>query len=206
MLWLALGGAFVVAVLTLCCAALVEVFRQLGEMRSVLNLGDQAPPLNIRSRELSSSDLGLPTAVMREPEVIAIFLSAKCATCIAIAEAFRGGAPGTVWFVLSGDGSRASALWEYLKASEGRVLVDANERIARAIDLNVTPAVFTIRWGEVIKAHAVSSPRQVLNLVPTVAPRGVRGDHLPAAVTTMDDSELNARKLAVSKSGPISEG
>jgi hypothetical protein len=165
----AVGVTLAVAV---CCAAMVEVFRQLAEIRAVLNLQDLPTPLALKAGELQTSAVGLPRDLVTEPQAIVVFLSPKCATCLSVAEAFRGGSPSTVWFVLSSPPTPTN-LMETLADSAERVILDENDVIAESIDLNVTPSVLTVSWGEITRAQAVSTPRQVLGLVPTVAPRGI---------------------------------
>jgi hypothetical protein len=168
---LALGGTALAVVVVVCAAALVEVFRQLAELRRTLNLQDQAMPLNLRSGEFHTDEIGLPPELAVEPKSIVVFLSEKCATCLTIAEAFRGGSPSTVWFVLPSPPEPAGLL-ATLAHSAPRVVVDEYDRIANRLGLHVTPSVLTTSYGEITRAQAVASPRQVLGLIPTVTPLG----------------------------------
>lgn len=173
MTWIiALGGVALTLVVAVCAAALVEVFRQLAELRTVLNLQDQPTPIGLKAGEIHTDEIGLPAEIAQEPEAIVIFLSPKCATCLTIAEAFRGGSPATVWFVLPGSPVPAM-LVEALVDSAGRVIVDEDEAIADRIHLHITPSVLTTSFGAVMRAHAVSSARQVLGLIPTSVSRQV---------------------------------
>lgn len=170
MTWLVLASAVVLAVLVaLCCAALVEVMRQLAEIRRRLSLEDMPIPLGLANRDLRVADIGLPTELAQAPAAIVVFLSPTCASCLAIAEAFHGGAPSTVWFVLP-TRPYPDHLVRTLSGSATRVIFDENDAIASAIDLRVTPAVLTTSFGEITRAQAVSTPRQVMSLVPTVFP------------------------------------
>ena len=157
-------------VVAACAAALVEVFRQLAELRSALNLEDQPTPLSLKAGELNVADIGLPDELVAEPKAIVVFLSTSCATCLTIAEAFRGGSPSTVWFVLP-ESPPPSTLVEILADSAERVILDDGDAIATRLGLNVTPSVLTTSFGQITRAQAVSSGRQVLALVPTVFPR-----------------------------------
>lgn len=172
MMWtlVAGGGVVLAAGVAVCCGALVEVFRQLADVRSALNLDDRPLPLAIKPGELQTAALGLPDEIEQEPEALIVFLSSKCATCLSIAEAFRGGSPSSVWFVLH-EADAAGRLWETLHESRTRVVVDDGERIATNARLEVTPAVMTARFGDVARVQAVSSPRQVISMIPVVAPR-----------------------------------
>jgi hypothetical protein len=189
MIWLLfLGGVAVTFVVAVCAAALIEVFRQLAELRIALNLQDEAIPLSLRAGELSTNEIGLPTALAAEPRTIVVFLSQKCATCLTIAEAFRGGSPVTVWFVLPSPPA-PTGLLETLVHSNERVVVDENDEIADKLGLHVTPCVLTTSYGEITRAQAVSSPRQVLGLIPTVLPRGPK---LMPPTQHREPSELSA--------------
>jgi hypothetical protein len=175
LLGVGLALAIVVAV---TAGAVIEVFRQLAALRVSLALDDLASPLDIKSGEFTASDIGLPRQLMDEPAAIAVFLSPKCGTCLAIAESFRSGAPDNVWFVLLGEdrfvpakGTERSR-WEALASAADRVVTDPTGSIASRMGLEITPAVLTLRFGEVVRGHAVSSPRQVTSLVPSALPRG----------------------------------
>lgn len=159
--------AFVVVVVT---AALVEVFRQLADLRAAVNPDDQPVPLDLADKRLHASDLELPAALAALPEAILVFLSTKCAVCRSIAYAFRGGSPESVWFVVYGAEEARADLVATLDASANRVIVDAEGEIPRRLRLNIRPSVFTVKYGEITRAAAVSSPRQVLSLVPVVSP------------------------------------
>lgn len=178
MIWLAITAAVLGLCVLLCSSALIEVFRQLSDIRSALQLEDTPRPLQLRRGELRAAEIGLPAHIETEPEAIAIFLSPTCATCLMIADVFRGGSPSTVWFVISEAGDR---IIEALATSRERVVVDHGSRIAARAELNVTPSVLTIRYGEVVRAQSVSTPRQVLTLVPTVMRRGTKLDESAVA-------------------------
>jgi hypothetical protein len=172
------GGVLAVAV-TLCCGALTEVFRQLADIRAVLDLDDKPVSLDLGREPLRASELGLPESIATMPEAIVVMLSSKCATCLTIAHAFHGGAPDSVWFLLDAEDHESSPLRINLADSAGRIVSDREGRIAGRLGLEVTPSVLTIRYGDVVRAQAVSSARQVLSLVPVVAPIGSALDRPP---------------------------
>lgn len=163
-------------VLAIVSAALVEVFRQLADIRSVLSLDDRPISLDLLDRHLSSRSIGLPAAIEAIPEAMVVFLSTRCGTCRAIASAFVGGAPKSAWFVIEGDGDGSRHLAKLLSASADRVTMDTEGIISERIGLEITPAVLTFEYGELARAQAVSSPRQVMSLVPTVIPMGIPRD------------------------------
>src|ERR1700674_1800252 len=105
MIFLAVGLAAVAVIVALMSSALVEVYRQLAELRRSLQLEDVPRPLALRPGEIDASALTLPARLANEPEAIAVFLTPSCATCLMIADTFRGGSPATVWFVIPETGA-----------------------------------------------------------------------------------------------------
>lgn len=191
MIWLATGTVLLAATAAVMASALVEVYRQLAEIRVALRLDDLPMPLALGRGELTASAIGLPHELAIAPEAIAVFLTTTCATCLMVAEMFRGGSPGTVWFVVpQSDSDLATAL----EASSDRIVLDPDGAIAERAGLNVAPSVLTIRYGDVVRAQAVSSPRQVMSLVPAVTPRG---SPLTEKVVLREPGQASADRLAV---------
>jgi hypothetical protein len=62
-IWLSITVVALVAVVAICCGALVEVFTQLAELRASVNLEDEPRPLEIHEGQLSTTDAGFPRAV-----------------------------------------------------------------------------------------------------------------------------------------------
>lgn len=154
------------------CAALVEISHQIGELRAVLNLQDTAIPMSLPDAKLSAADVGLGI-LTHAPHAIVVFLSPRCGTCLSIADTFRGGTPDTVWFVVPGDDD-SEVLRVALADSSSQVIPDNTGAIAEGVGINVTPAVLTLQYGELLRVQAVSSARQVLSMVPIV-PRAQLG-------------------------------
>lgn len=168
MIWvLTLGFILCAVVVAISAAALVEVFRQLADIRTALDLQDEPMPLGVKSGELRTDDVGLPREIAIEPQALVVFLSGKCLTCLAVAESFRGGSSETVWFVLTGVPVPASLI-EMLSESAERVIIDENDAIAARIGMHVTPAAFITTYGEITRAFAVTTPRQVQRMIPAV--------------------------------------
>lgn len=173
MSWLlALAGVVLAFAVAVCIAALVEVFRNIAELRTVLNLEDEPTPIALETSGLRIDEIGLANEIAMQPKAIVVFLSAKCGTCLTIAEAFRGGSPATVWFVVPSSPAPA-VLIETLADSAERVIVDENDEVANRIGLQVTPSVLTTSFGDITRAQAVSSARQVLAMIPIVLRPGI---------------------------------
>jgi hypothetical protein len=187
MMWfLTAGGAVLALVVAVSAAALVEVFRQLADVRIALNLQDEPAPLGLKTGELRTDEIGLPREIAIEPKAIVVFLSPRCATCLAIAESFRSGSPETAWFVLTGsrvsgtaplapptDSRVTETLIDILADSVKRVIIDENDAISDRIGLHVTPSVFTSSYGEITRAYGVSTPRQMQKLIPMTVGRNL---------------------------------
>jgi hypothetical protein len=156
---------------TLCCGALLEVFRQLAEVRTVLSLDDQPKPLNLQGLDASLEELGMPSTIGKKPEEIVVFLSGTCATCLAIAEAFRGGSPDSVWFVVAA--RETHKVVAPLRSSGERLVVDQEGAIAARLGLEIVPTVLTLTYGGIGRAYAVGTPRQVMGLIPATPAAGV---------------------------------
>jgi hypothetical protein len=171
---LAVAGSILALIVAMIGAALVEAFRQLTEIRTTLNLDDLPLPLDLRGEKMRAADFGLPGTIDAIPEAVIVVLSTKCATCIAIAQSFGGGAPSSVWFVLQTAQDDAANMKAVLSSCRERLVVDVNGLLCDRVGLQVTPSVLTVRWGEVVRAQAVSSVRQVFSLVPAVSPIGNR--------------------------------
>jgi hypothetical protein len=172
--WLLLvlvGAVGIVA--CVCAAALTEVFRQLEELRRAMRLDDQPMPLDLPSDDVTADDLGLPAAVRELPEAILVLLHRKCGTCRAVAEAFRGGAPRGVWFVIPEEDLASSRAFEALTAATAQVILDGPGGIAATLQLDVAPAVVTLRHGAVEQVLGVSTATQLLDLVPATDAPGL---------------------------------
>jgi hypothetical protein len=170
-IWVGIIAACVLGLIVmLCAAALVEVFRQLADLRFALNLQDEPTPIGLRSGELRTDAIGLPEEIAAQPNATVIFLSPKCSTCLAIAEAFREGSPADVWFLVPSNPAPL-ALASVLAESSDRLVIDFEDAISDRIGLHVTPSVFLASYGDILRAYAVSTPRQVRNLIPTTLPR-----------------------------------
>jgi hypothetical protein len=171
--------AVIAAVVLVICGALVEVFRQISDIRTTLDLDDVPLPLALGNLSISAADLAMPDAVAKLPEAIVVVLSRKCATCISIAQSFAAGAPETVWFVLQTAADEVGTAGDMLDGCRDRVVIDIDSKISEKAGVNVAPSVLSLRWGQVERAQAVSSVRQVMSLVPTVRPIGSKAAGLP---------------------------
>ncbi|HVL97036.1 MAG TPA: hypothetical protein VM266_14350 [Solirubrobacteraceae bacterium] len=165
--------AIIAVLLVLVCAALVEVFRQLNELRAVTQLDDRPIPLTLDARTRARR-LPLPAPIAEAPQSAVVILSHECATCVAIAEELGREPLPTLWFTVVG-GSRADSRVQRALAGQGDHRVDGLADVLRdELGVDVIPAVLTFEFGELRHAYAVSSTRQVNALMPTVFALGSR--------------------------------
>lgn len=161
--------ALLVAVLF---AALVEMYRDLQQIRDALGILDR--PVDIDIAELAGtkpSTYGLPRALDSAAPALVLFLSERCATCHAIAAGLPRPIPPRLWVVLeTRSASSAAALLEKYglreAAAEGQVIVDADGAIADRIGLRVTPSGFRIEGGVFQFATSVPSTRYLQSILP----------------------------------------
>jgi hypothetical protein len=165
MTFLLISVAVLAVIVVVLAAAVHEILNQLREVRGAMAIEDKPIAMDVGSSFLAR-EIGLRDCDARD--CIAVVLSPHCGTCAAIARSFRGGAPESVWFVvIAADGGGASgALVDDLSAVGDRLIIDRDERILRKLGVEVTPLVLQFMGGSLGAAHAVSSPRQVLGLIP----------------------------------------
>ena len=165
------AGCILALLVTLCCGALLEVFRQLASVRTILKLDDRAMPLDLAGQGKSAAVVGIEVGLERLPESICVFLSSRCSTCRTIAAAFKGGPPANTWFILEVDNeSGRNTMLGLLGASADRTVLDHNSVIAGALGLDVTPSIVSFDYGVVSRAYGVSSVKQVIDLLPSALP------------------------------------
>jgi hypothetical protein len=157
------------AVLVLVCAALVEVFRQLNDLREVTQLDDRPTPLTLpRDALAGASAIPLPGELAETPVAAVVVLSPDCATCITIAQDLGGQPLPTVWFTVAGEDHGESRVRRSLAGQGDRLVAGLGDALRDRLGLDVAPAVVVFDFGKVRHAFAVGSTRQVNALVPTV--------------------------------------
>lgn len=166
----AVGGlALLVFVLS---GAVVELYRDVRQLRDVAGILDR--PLDVDLGEVENarpSRFGLPEALDSAASAIVLFLSARCGTCHALASGLEGRLPNRLWVILEARSPDAAA--EFLESydlipgsTDGRLLVDAGERIAKSIGLDTTPVGFRVENGRITNATTVPSLRYLTSIIP----------------------------------------
>lgn len=150
--------------------ALVEVYRQVDQIRTYLRLIDEEIPIDLGAAAgLPATAIGLPAAVGEEPSTLVLFLSNKCTACRSIARAFNGVIPPSLWVVVEPvfDHEADAFIAEHRLGGE-RLIVDHGGQIAERLRLDVTPSVLFVEGGKLERASSVASSRQLFSMLPLV--------------------------------------
>lgn len=161
--------ALLVAVLF---AALVELFRDVRQLRDAAGILDRPLPVEVDSIAGTRPGLyGLPRALDGASSAIVLFLSDRCATCRVLAAGLGNPLPSGLWVVL--EARTPESATEFLErygligsAREGRLIVDVAGEIAHRIGLNTTPVAFRIEDGAVTSATTAPSSRYLHSILP----------------------------------------
>jgi hypothetical protein len=157
--------------MVICVLALVDQYQTLELIRTSLKLEDNPAPIPIRmDGSIKPSFVGLPPELDAQPHLALLFLSVSCTTCRSIAEGLRPKELEYVWIVLQqAHSSEEGRAWlEGMKVPVDRATIDVDERVARAIGIDVVPSVVLYRSGEAFLAQTLPSLRQ---LRPLLTPR-----------------------------------
>ena len=156
--------------------ALVELFKDVRQLRDIVGVLDRPLDLSIgRVAETPPSQYGLPNAIDAEKAALVLFLSDKCSTCRILAASLKQGVPPGLWVVIeAGTRGAAQAFLEAFdldkKQADGRVLVDVDGAIASRIGLDTTPVGFHVKNGRFVNATTVPSVRYFQSIVPAPVP------------------------------------
>lgn len=161
--------ALLVAVLL---AAMVELFRDLRQMRDAIGILDRPMPVNVNAVVgMRPSAHGLPRALDAEGSALVLFLSDRCGTCRQLAHGLARPLPDGVWIVLEArnEASAADFVQRYGlvdSARDGRISLDPTGEIARRIGVDTTPVGLRIEDGAIAYATTVPSVRYLNTILP----------------------------------------
>ncbi|MGH8910292.1 MAG: hypothetical protein ACRD0K_28310 [Egibacteraceae bacterium] len=160
------------AIVFILLGALVELFKQVQQIRTHLDLVDRPSPLDLgKLRGELASAVGLPASLDDAEAAMVLFLSNACATCRSIAAALRGAVPQTLWIVVEPVFRDDADLFvEEFQLHGARTLVDQHGRIAGLLGLDITPSAIFIENGRMRRAQTVPSSRQLLAALPLARP------------------------------------
>ena len=152
-------------------AALVEMFRDLRQIRDALGILDRPLVVDIGAvAGTRPSAYGLPSVIDSMSSAIVLFLSDRCATCHAIAAGLPRPLADELWVVLYPRDEAAAG--EFLDRyglrddAGGQVLIDLESRIGTAIGLDATPVAFRVENGLLSSASTVPSSRYLSSILP----------------------------------------
>lgn len=166
---LLIAVAALALLVALLFAALVEMYRDLRQVRDAIGILDR--PINIDIGDVAGTRPGahgLPKALDSAGNAILLFLSEKCATCHHLAAGLPKPLPPALWVVFEARtaASAAALLERYGIASHPRVIPDAGGELAARLGLNITPAGFRIENGIITFATSVPSTRYLSSILP----------------------------------------
>jgi len=151
----------------LLLGALVEMYRDIAQIREYTGLLDRPLPIELGDREGSRpSQWGLPPALDDERRALVMFLSDRCSTCRTIVSSLKGAVPQHVVLVLehgkaTGDGELATSI----ASGSNRVVIDRDHAIADSLQIQVSPSALIVEDGAIVRAMTVPSVRQFEALV-----------------------------------------
>jgi hypothetical protein len=154
---------------------LVELFRDVRQVRDALGILDRPLPVDIRPvAGTPPSRYGLPGQLDDEPFALLLFLTDKCVTCRVLASALGGTLPAGLWIVLeAATGQAAEEFREKFALAPGpgeeRVFVDPEGAVAGRMGLKMTPVGYRIVNGVFTEATSVPSVRYLASILPTPA-------------------------------------
>lgn len=150
-------GLALVVLLTL--GAVVELFRDVQDIRVILGASDHEVSVDIgalQHRTLES--FGIPNAPGLE---LILFLSEKCATCRQIAIDTGENVPDNLLVVVQCKTEGADWSTVILPVRE-RVLVDAGGHLGDRLGINMSPLVLRVYEGAIQSGFSVANLQQVL--------------------------------------------
>jgi hypothetical protein len=153
-------------------SVLVELFRDVRQIRDALGILDRPLPVDIGSVAGTPPSLyGLPGQLDDEPFALLLFLTDKCATCRVLASALGGTLPAGLWIVLEAATSQAAeGFLEKFAMTPGfgeeRVFVDPAGAVAGRIGLKMAPVGYRIVNGVFTEATTVPSIRYLASILP----------------------------------------
>lgn len=170
---LSLIGVGVLALLVaILFAALVELFRDVRQVRDTLGILDR--PLQVDVTPIAGtrpSAYGLPHVLDSAASALVLFLTDRCSSCYALADSLGGRLPPALWLVLEprNDASADAFIKRFAFAdgvADGRVIIDAGEKIANRIRLETAPVAFRVEGGLLAGATTVPSSRYLTSILP----------------------------------------
>ena len=164
--------ALLALVVFLLLGAVVELFRDVQQLRDALGILDR--PLDVALGAAaggSPSTYGLPRGLDDEPFAVVLFLHDSCATCRALASALDGRVPEGLWIVMEARSREVAAqfLQRYGLSEEAspRVIIDDGQRSSDLLGLDIASVALRIQNGTIVSASTVPSTRYLRSMLPS---------------------------------------
>jgi hypothetical protein len=172
-IWVLAALVAVLALLIfLLLGAVLELFRDVRQLREALGILDQSHDVEIGSVAGDSpSAYGLPKALDDAGLAVVLFLHDSCGTCRSLAAALDGHVPEGLWLVIEARSREVAE--EFLRryglseASSPRVLIDDGQQSARLLGLEIASVAFRVQGGTIVGASTVPSLRYLRSLLPS---------------------------------------
>jgi hypothetical protein len=166
------AGLSVTAVLVLLQSlVLVEMVKQVAQLRQRVDLDDNPMPVSLGSR--AGADFARVDLIDGRPAIV-VFLSAECSSCKEVGSAIAGmpARIGELVRVLPViEGIDQIAVDDFLREtllSNREVVVDFERELAHDVGLTLRPAAVLVRNGAMVEAAAVRTGHQMKVLVEKV--------------------------------------
>jgi hypothetical protein len=163
--------AVLALVVFLLLGAVVELFRDVQQLRQALGILDQSTDVDIgKVAGGRPSAYGLPTALDAAPFALVLFLHETCGTCRALAAGLDGRVPEGLWVVMEARDREAATqfLQRYGLSDQAspRVIIDDDQRSAQLLGLDIASVALRIQNGTIVSASTVPSNRYLESVLP----------------------------------------
>lgn len=153
----------IIAVLVLIVAALVELYRDLEHLRSLIGLADEPMRLSLGdATDARPSEYGMDPRLAEAPRALVLFLADICGTCSAILDELAPIPPAGVHVYVASASEDSAAAWlrdHGLAPGQGTVTYDRDNRVSRSLGIDTTPAAIQVVNGRLSSASTVPSVR-----------------------------------------------
>jgi hypothetical protein len=151
----------------ICLLALVDQYKGLLQIRRDLSLVDTPYDLGLVDDEAPrASATGLPKAFDAEELVVIAVFSTKCASCVTVAQDWRGRISEPTWaLIAAGSEDQAREFQRTVGLPSDRVLIDVDGRIASNLKVRTFPSAVVFSKGELKTATTIPSYRQLRALI-----------------------------------------
>jgi hypothetical protein len=183
--------ALLAVVVFLLAGAAVEMFEQLKQIRTYLELKDTATSISIaEARGGRATAFGLPHGLEEEERALLLILSTQCETCRLLASGIVAtNLPGSLWVLVAGPyDSAVQAFAEEFGLGGPKVALDGGYVKARALGINTSPASVAFVGGRAVQAQTVPTFRQLRNQLHELSSLHSAAMREPE----LDDSEIEA--------------